>query len=384
MAENHPRRGFTLVELLVAIGIIVILIGLLIPVVTKVRKSAYGASTANQISVLSTAIEQYHNDFNAYPGPLPLNQINYNASSSDPNYTEPFIYDSTGAMQKLKYSPTAPTSTAGTFNLDLISGPQNLVLGLLGGLKVVNSGGTVTFEYDPTVIYSQAGTNLSTIPAPAGPSSLNLNTPKTSPAYITATASDLSNPFDLNAVKANASFADAAGRAPHDTIIPVFVDKYPDAMPILYMRAQRGASGLVSFAGDDKPSGTSLNPDPGPPGTTQVTSWQYDLREIYPYTNSDATSATSNIGVNMSKKILGTSNVFVHGLQKVWVSASTPGSIISTAPLDAWIYLRNPSLGPAIPTSGSASDIGAPRQKDGYILISAGPDRLYGTTDDAP
>jgi hypothetical protein len=53
-------------------------------------------------------------------------------------------------------------------------------------------------------------------------------------------------------------------------------------------------------------------------------------------------------------------------------------------PLDAWAYLRNPDLGPPLPPAGSppATDVGVPRQKDGYILISAGPDRVYGTTDD--
>jgi prepilin-type N-terminal cleavage/methylation domain-containing protein len=183
MSEHRPRRGFTLTELLIAIGIIVLLIGLLLPVVTKVRMSAYGASTASQISVLSSAIEQYHNDFNAYPGPLPLNQINYTgASASDPNAIAPFVVDATGAQKPLVISPSMPTSTAGTFNASLISGPENLTLGLLGGLKVLNSAGAVTFEYDPTVIYTQSGTNLSSIPAAAGPSSLNLNIAKTYPA----------------------------------------------------------------------------------------------------------------------------------------------------------------------------------------------------------
>jgi hypothetical protein len=39
-------------------------------------------------------------------------------------------------------------------------------------------------------------------------------------------------------------------------------------------------------------------------------------------------------------------------------------------PADAYPYFTNP----AIPNS--------PRQKDGYLLISAGKDRVYGTADD--
>jgi type II secretory pathway pseudopilin PulG len=379
MSKNRRSHAFTLVELLVTIGIIVILIGLLLPAVTHIKKAAYGTSTAQQISVLTSAIEQYHSDFNAYPGPLPLNQIDYtdaNATNSSGGAAIPSMFDAAGTPHNLVISPTMPTSTAGTFDPKVISGPENLVLGLLGGLKY-NATNT-TFYYDPTVIYAQSGTNLTSIPAPIGPSSLSLGNSKTTPAYLVVKSGDLSNPFDANAAKVNANFVDEAYRKPNDTIIPVFIDKYPDALPILYMRAQRGAPGLVSFAGYDKPSGTALPPDPA---TNQpVSSYQYDLREINAYTNSDGTSATSNIGLNYSAKINR------HGLQKVWVSASSPPApISSSAPIDAWVYLRNPDVGPAIPTQASgtgAIDLGVPRQKDGYILISAGPDRVYGTTDD--
>ena len=47
--------GFTLVELLVVIGIIVLLIGILLPVVNGVRKQAYVASSANQILRITSA-----------------------------------------------------------------------------------------------------------------------------------------------------------------------------------------------------------------------------------------------------------------------------------------------------------------------------------------
>ena len=58
--RNH---AFTLVELLIVIGIIAILIGILIPVVNSARKSAYAASTRNQIQVLSNAIDRYYTDY---------------------------------------------------------------------------------------------------------------------------------------------------------------------------------------------------------------------------------------------------------------------------------------------------------------------------------
>src|SRR6188768_4294737 len=69
-SEAHRRRAFTTIELLVVIGIIVALIGILIPVVGKVRESAKATDTAAWIQQLSGAIESYHSDFRSYPGPL--------------------------------------------------------------------------------------------------------------------------------------------------------------------------------------------------------------------------------------------------------------------------------------------------------------------------
>src|SRR6187200_2999400 len=73
--RKSAMAGFTLVELLVVIGIIVLLVGILLPVVSGIKKSAYGAASAQQIQRLTSAIEAYSADHRAYPGPLSNDQI---------------------------------------------------------------------------------------------------------------------------------------------------------------------------------------------------------------------------------------------------------------------------------------------------------------------
>ena len=64
-------RGFTLLELLTTLIIILVLVGILIPTVKKMREKAQEASVKAQISSLDSAINRYQQDFSAFPGPLP-------------------------------------------------------------------------------------------------------------------------------------------------------------------------------------------------------------------------------------------------------------------------------------------------------------------------
>ena len=62
-----PRRGFTLMELLLVIGILVILAGILFPAITAAHRKAVRARTQADLQTIAVALEAYKADWGGYP-----------------------------------------------------------------------------------------------------------------------------------------------------------------------------------------------------------------------------------------------------------------------------------------------------------------------------
>ena len=60
-------RAFTLIELLVVIGIIALLIGILLPVISRSRESARRTQCAAQLRQIGAGLYRYFNDFKSLP-----------------------------------------------------------------------------------------------------------------------------------------------------------------------------------------------------------------------------------------------------------------------------------------------------------------------------
>ncbi len=61
------KAGFTLIEILVVLSIIVLLIALLIPAAILAERYAYSSATQGDLAALGQALSVYHTDFNMYP-----------------------------------------------------------------------------------------------------------------------------------------------------------------------------------------------------------------------------------------------------------------------------------------------------------------------------
>lgn len=83
-AEHKERKAFTLVELLVVIGIIAVLIGLLLPALNKARESARQVQCLSNMRQIASAIMMCANDHHGWmPGPGGQTPVGWDTNHPD-------------------------------------------------------------------------------------------------------------------------------------------------------------------------------------------------------------------------------------------------------------------------------------------------------------
>jgi prepilin-type N-terminal cleavage/methylation domain-containing protein len=115
MRRQQRRSGFTLVELLVVVGIIGLLIGILLPSLSGARVAAKNAKTKAQFQSLQQALEMFRNDVGEYPD---------STKRADPTENAQLITDTA--------SPNDPTPNGYAPTDAQLYGAQWLIRGLMG------------------------------------------------------------------------------------------------------------------------------------------------------------------------------------------------------------------------------------------------------------
>jgi hypothetical protein len=292
-----------------------LLMAILLPVVSQVRIRAYDTSTQSEMSRIMAACQMYFHDFNAYPGPIA------NA------------YVSGGAKPGQDPSPAKLAPPGGT----AITSSENLVLGLFGLLSPGKTVGT-----PPTLTQTPfTPPNPPLLPPTHDVLGLNPLHP-VAYHYMDYIAEELS-PGPASAIDY------LSGQTLNDTLIPEFVDHFPEKMPILYLRANVGNQGVASL--DD---------------TTQ-----YNWTEVAPY-GSWIRMADSSVVWNAFTQT---------NLTQMYSNSQAGPSLLADDVATPYVdfYVVN---GTANYLFVNPNIAGTARGKDGFILIGAGVDHIYGTTDD--
>ena len=129
--RNSARPGFTLVELLVVIGIIGLLIGLLLPALGKVIQRAKSTQTLGTMQEFSKACDAYFQEFGEYPAAIPDEALYAGVTGAG----------STGG------SDSVPPAVG---QMPRITAMENALLALMGGYRVPTDADYATFGQTST------------------------------------------------------------------------------------------------------------------------------------------------------------------------------------------------------------------------------------------
>ena len=323
----RPRRGFTLIELMVVVALIAVLISILVPTLSFAKRRAKITETTAQLTGLSSAIDQYFQVFDAYPGP---------ARSADTTLAAAPITGTQNLMLGLFYAMVPSTDiNVGTKTSAMIAHETSPNFG--------NPTGTITVDVAKTSTVNDYS-NITN-------DSNNQPQPRSYPAFYSPKAAELSAALPSPPAPANTWPAGGVtGKIPTAWTFPVLLDRFNDALPILYYRRTPGVDGTATIDPTTgiwtQPGGTTAATAAicasNPASSTNISS--YYLAENTAYTSANALTASSGLSFD-----------------------ETTGSFSDSAagPIDFATATSNASS-----TSANA--------RGGYVLISAGPDRIYG------
>lgn len=392
--HNPQRAGFTLVELMVVVGIIALLIAIVLPAVNQARIQAKVAATANTIRVLGTGLEQFRSDMvvgGDYPPSASPDRI-FNPHAIDitslptpPDHPSAYLQRNSneGGIIGANFLVWA---LAGA---DLLGTPgfldkDNANFAELGVSGVGDFGGweTDTFAsaYDPNSNYH----GLYTIQRPGEKPLWNRTGPYVDVSQMELPKADGTIPgmanypqYKIPAAKSyNSSITGANGKL--NSL--VFLDNFDQ--PILYYKANPQAPAMVAAGGTYFNTGTY--------GVVGNNLYEYPLTTSGQYSPNGVYNLLDNYlvtGVRHGNRTFGQGMDLGAGIQ-YQASGTNMYHPLATI-FDNWPVVTAVDKTPT-PVGSFANKLYNPNitatwqayKNDSYILLSAGPDGIFGSGDD--